>query len=225
MNIKMLAGALAVGLLSSTAMAADLPSRRAPAPVVVAPAPIFTWSGFYVGAQLGYAWDKVSLNNVWWGAGWGNPSLNRDGIVGGAHVGFLFQPAGPLVLGVEGDLEGSSVRGSGIRGSVRGRLGVTFDRALIYATGGLAWGNFRYTTIAFWPWTVDVSKTHTGWTVGGGVEYALTNNWSARLEYRYTDWGKINNTWIDARRTEHAVRAGVSYRFNWGGPVAVVARY
>lgn len=225
MNMKILAGALAAGLLSSTAMAADLPSRRvAPAPVVVAPAPIFTWSGLYIGAQLGYASDKISFNNVWWGAGWGNPSLTRDGIVGGAHIGYLFQFGSPFVLGVEADLEGSSIRGSGIRGSVRGRAGVAFDRALIYATGGLAWGNFRYTTVV-WPWSVDYSKTHTGWTVGGGVEYALTNNWSARVEYRYTDWGKVNNGWIDARRTEHAVRAGVSYRFNWGGPAPVVARY
>ena len=221
MNFKMLATAMAAGLLSSTAMAADLPSRRvAPAPVV-APVPMFTWTGFYLGGQLGYAWDKLSANNGW---GW-NTSVTNGGIVGGAHVGYLFQP-GPVVLGVEADLEGSSVSGSGIRGSVRGRAGVAFDRALIYATGGLAWGNFRYTSLAFWPWTTTYSKTHTGWTVGAGVEYALTNNWSARLEYRYTDWGKVNTgLWNDIRRTEHAVRAGVSYHFNFGAPSAVVARY
>lgn len=223
MNIKFIATAIAAGLLSSTAMAADLPSRRvAPAPVIAA-APVFTWTGFYVGAQIGYAWDKVS-DRAWGGWGWGN-SWNRSGVVGGAHVGYLFQP-GPMVLGLEADLEGSSVAGSGIRGSVRGRAGVAFDRALIYATGGLAWGNFQYANWAWGPWATTYNKTQMGWTVGGGVEYALTNNWSARLEYRYTDWGRFSNVgWFDYHRTEHSVRLGASYRFNFGAPAAVVARY
>lgn len=223
MNIKILAGALAAGLLSTTAMAADLPSRRvAPAPVMAA-APIFTWTGLYVGGQVGYAWDKISANTWGWG---GNSSVTRGGVVGGAHIGYLFQP-GPIVLGAEADLEGSSLSGSGIRGSVRARAGVAFDRALVYATGGLAWGNFKYTDLTLWPWATTYSKTHTGWTVGAGVEYALTNNWSARVEYRYTDWGKINTAWTNnsIHRTEHAVRVGASYRFNFGGPSAVVARY
>lgn len=215
MKMKLIAAALLAGV-STAAFAADLPSRRAPEPAPVAYAPpVFSWTGPYIGLQAGYAWDKT---NVYWG------DYNRSGIVGGAHIGYNFQPMGPLVLGVEGDIEGSSISNSGLRASVRGRAGVAFDRALIYATGGVAWAQTKFD---YWvpPFVATYSNFRTGWTVGGGIEYAIAPQWSVRAEYRYSDFGKTFVPFTQVHHTEHAIRLGVSYHFNWGGPGAVVAKY
>lgn len=225
MNIKTIAAALLAGVTSTAAFAADLPSRKV-APAYVAPAPIFTWSGFYIGAQIGYAWDKVKVDNGWM---WGLTSLDRNGVVGGGHVGYLFQTNSGFVLGVEGDIEGTSVKNSNLRASVRGRLGFGIDRALIYATGGLAIANDN--TVWGWGWSNN-STTRVGWTAGAGVEYAFSPNWSGRVEYRYSDFGRKNvdgwgvwNGSFNTQRTEHAVRVGVSYHFNTAGAYPVVAKY
>src|SRR3712207_6646850 len=136
--------------LTVGAMAADLPSRVAPAPV--AAVPVFTWTGFYVGVQAGYAWSSTST--AFTGAGGVTAGeLEGEGFVGGAHVGYNYQ-IGSFVVGLEADLEGvgsdddfvgvrfsdgSTLRAESdvsLQGSLRTRLGVAFDRALIYATGG-----------------------------------------------------------------------------------------
>jgi outer membrane immunogenic protein len=221
MNLKTLAAALLIGVSSTAAMAADLPSRRvAPAPVYAAP--IFTWAGFYVGAQVGYAWDKYAFD-----ASFVSPlaySVSRGGVVGGVHAGYLFQP-GPLVFGLEGDIEGASIRGSNLRGSLRGRVGVAFDRVLVYATGGLAIANQNYS----WNYFGANSSTRLGWTAGAGVEYAIAPNWSTRVEYRYSDFGRTSLTglgWGSAvKQTEHSVRIGLSYHFSTGSAGPVVAKY
>ncbi len=215
MNSKIFAAALLLGASSTAVMAADLPSRRvAPAPVYAAP--IFTWTGFYAGVQAGYAWDKVSVDSPFLGA----LSVNKNGFVGGGHVGYLYQ-SGPAVFGVEGDVEGTSLYNSALRASLRGRLGLGFDRTLLYVTGGLAvagggnGGNYLYN---------NSDTTRLGWTVGGGAEYAFAPNWSARLEYRYSDFGNHMVGYSTAHRTENAVRLGVSYHFS--SPMApVVAKY
>jgi outer membrane immunogenic protein len=239
MNLKTFAAALLIGASSTAAMAADLPSRKvAPAPAYAAP--IFTWSGFYLGLQAGYAWDKVSFGTGYNylglpGApvapftGFGYANANRGGFVGGGHVGYLYQ-TGPAVFGVEGDVEGTTISGSGLRASLRGRLGFALDRVLFYGTGGLAvaggnggynngWNTFGYGN--------NGGSTNLGWTAGAGVEYAFAQNWSARLEYRYSDFGSRNIGYFastSVRRTENAVRLGVSYHFS--APVAaVVAKY
>lgn len=215
MNLKTLAAALLIGASSTAAMAADLPSRRvAPAPAVVAP--VFTWTGLYAGLQLGYGWDKITANYTFGPA----VSTNRGGVIGGGHLGYLFQ-AGPAVLGAEADLEGTSFRGNLLRSSLRARAGLTFDRTLAYVTGGVAFARNAYNISGF-----DVSSTRIGWTAGAGVECAIMPNVSARLEYRYSDFGKVNSILLPGNvgRTEHAVRLGVSYHFNTAaGPV--VAKY
>src|SRR6202030_2799234 len=142
----LLASVGAIALTGSAAFAADLPSR-APPPVYLPPPPIFTWTGIYVGAQIRGAW--------------GSPS----GVIGGGHVGFNYQIPGwnwfsssGVVIGVEGTVDGTSLSkttvvtfpgdfGGGtlsahtsadIQGSIRGRLGIAWDRVLIYGTGGVA---------------------------------------------------------------------------------------
>lgn len=247
---RILLPAFAAALLSSTAFAADLPARGpaiAPAPMAYA-APIFTWTGFYIGAQAGYAWGKdrtvefTTATGVPTGFSRGS---SPDGFIGGLHAGYNHQ-IGSFVLGFEGDVEYSGMKGGyrlangngtdskiGWQGSLRARAGFAFDRALIYATGGLALADIKHTYIdGITPATESFSKTRAGWTAGAGVEYAFTRNVTGRVEYRYTDFGTMTNNSLVAfpgfsyrqNPTNHAVRVGLSYLFSTGGG-PVVAKY
>jgi outer membrane immunogenic protein len=225
-------------LLGTTALAAaaDLPSRGyAPAPVYAAP--IFTWTGFYIGLNAGYGGDKntYSIN------GFGNvASITSGGFIGGGQIGYNYQFAGTaFVLGLEADLQATNIQGKvtilglGIGtkldylGTARARLGYAFlPNALFYVTGGLAYGSVK-TNVAN---IISFGGTNTGWTAGAGIEYALTQNWSLKTEYLYVDLGKKNSLLfpglsVGVKNTEHIVRAGLNYRFNWGAPSAVVAKY
>jgi outer membrane immunogenic protein len=237
---------------TGSALAADLPSRRPP-PVFVPP-PLFTWTGVYVGGQIGYAWgsDKVSVPFIA-AAGFGDfASASPQGLIGGGHIGYNYQ-VNQFVLGLEGDVEGTDIRnniasfGTGtvygtrvpLEASIRGRLGYAWDRTLFYVTGGAAFGDINHTYTSATGFVVPVvpgafsrSSTKVGWTVGAGVEYALSNNWSVRGEYRYTDFSHqsdlIFGTFANPSHhlTEHAVRVGFSYKFDmYAPPAPVVAKY
>ncbi len=136
------------------------------------------------------------------------------------------KPLGGFVLGVEGSIDGTSLHKSvaagfaafggssvsastntDIQGSIRGRFGIAWDRLLAYATGGVAFGGFNTNysfignTSAALPGgpvfgTNSFSNTRVGWTAGGGIDYAVTNNWSVFAEYRYTSFGTVGNTWL-----------------------------
>ena len=239
---KILLSTAAVAALAAPALAADLPARAA-APAPVYAAPIFTWTGFYVGAQVGYAWTeaKHTFDN---GAPSGKSKSN--GILGGLHAGYNHQ-IGAMVLGLEGDFDFNGAKGSftdltgltsvgtsriNTQGSLRARLGFAMNNALLYVTGGWALADTRFGGgPAPLPATGGYSKTLSGWALGAGVEYAFTNNWTARAEYRYTDFGKSHGFLAPANpgvlmsnsTTQHAIRVGVTYKF--GGPSAVVAKY
>jgi outer membrane immunogenic protein len=248
MKLSLPVAALGAALISTSAFAADLPSRKeAPNPVFT-PAPVFSWTGLYVGLQAGLVWDQLSLanNNAWMFAGafpvattavWGaynSGASTRTGFVGGGHIGGNYQ-MGSFVVGVEGDLEGASVWTGSLRGSLRGRLGFALDRALIYTTGGLAFGaRSGSSTYGAWGynWGGNTSSSRTGWTIGGGVEYAFAGNWSAGLEYRYSNFGTNNSTGAwgynlggNVKLTENAVRARVSYHFFSAPSAPVIAKY
>lgn len=161
-------------------------------------------------------------------------NIETDGFIGGVHLGYNYQ-ADMLVLGVEGDIEFSDISGDAdIRqeedgpvigeatkdidwlGSLRLRTGVAFDRALVYATGGLAVGGVKLESEA--PNANESEKdTAWGWTIGGGLEYALTDDVSAKIEYRYTDLEDIEleNALGKAKADNdfHAVRVGLSWHF------------
>ncbi len=231
---------LAILGLPGFAQAADLPSRQPPPPVYVAP-PIFSWSGVYVGGQIGYGWgrDNVGLPTVP-----SSTSSSPDGVIGGAHVGYNYQ-INQFVAGLEGDVDGTSFSKSAfdpvsgtsfgtripVEGSVRGRLGIAWDRTLFYATGGAAFADIENTATGGLTPYFSNSTGRVGWTVGGGVEYAVTNNWSVRGEYRYSDFGHQTNAAapavpVDNHVTEHAVRVGFSYKFEmYAPPPPVVAKY
>ena len=240
--IRTLLATAAIGALTVAASAADLPGRSA----AVAPAPMFTvlnWTGFYVGAQIGYASERVTGTNATAALLLPDPGTTTPaGVVGGLHAGYNYQ-TGALVLGIEGDIEATGLSKSTLtssltrfhtakadwQGSIRGRVGYAFDRALIYATGGVAFQELKESigNVGAAPYH-SFSNQRAGWTLGGGLEYAVTNNWSVRAEYRYTDFGKstniggINSGNISNAR-ENAFRLGLSYKF--GGPSAVVAKY
>ncbi|BBO04160.1 MULTISPECIES: outer membrane protein [Bradyrhizobium] len=240
---KLAIAAAALVLGTAGASAADLAARpytKAPAPV----AAVYNWTGFYIGAQAGYGWGDNSTRELVTATGAPTgfvQGFNADGFVGGGHVGYNWQ-AGQFVFGLEGDIEGADVKGGyrlantngtdfriDAQASIRGRLGVAFNNSLLYVTGGVAWADMDHTYVLANTLFETVSRTRTGWTVGAGWEYGFTPNWSARLEYRYTDFGTFRNNSTVAfpgfsyehDPVLHTVRAGVSYRF--GGPV--IAKY
>ena len=241
-SVRLLAAASVSLLAVATASAADLPSRRmAPVAAPVAFVPAFTWTGFYVGLQGGYQWatTKGTSTTVPVTAGYPyNYSYDSNGWMFGGHVGYNYQ-INQFVIGVEGDIEWADVNSTRLnaatatfnrtnidwQASLRARVGVAFDRALIYATAGAAYANVNYAfgnTIAgvpVAPAVLSYGRDKWGWTVGAGVEYAFTNNLTGRIEYRYTDYGRINAVTVPAavvdnsKLTVHAVRAGISYKF------------
>lgn len=224
-----LAGLLAAAWASPT-LAADLPRPAYKAPVYIAPA-VFSWTGFYLGLNGGYAWGHSDWNNPVAG----NISFNTKKYLLGGTLGYNWQ-TGNFVLGLEGDVDASWVDGSTTGGAVggpcgapgcttknswlgtgRGRVGYAFDRLLPYITGGAAFGNIKGTAAN----GGSVDKTNIGWTAGAGVEWAFFNNWSAKVEYLYVDLGKVTcdaatcGGGADSEITykTNMVRLGVNYRF------------
>jgi outer membrane immunogenic protein len=256
---------------TSPGFAADLPARPIERAHFLPPP--FVWTGFYIGGNAGYHWDRdkswTTANPVGWTQAGGAAidaltpgSLSPAGFAGGGQIGFNYQVTYNFLIGLEGDanwLNSNSVTrsvtgfGGGLNpadvfstsvrhsflGTMRGRVGVVFDNWLFYATLGLAitdlrhsdsFGSFGNTVVA----TVNTSTTRAGWTAGGGLEYAFAQNWSAKVEYLYADFGNVERlipscvgcaagSDITVRHgfIENVVRLGLNYRF--GGPLT--ARY
>lgn len=210
-----------LGLLAAVpARAADIaPGPYLPPPAVTA----FDWTGGYVGGNFGGAWGKVGLDPIdpADAAACGLVcafSAGRDGaIIGGPQVGYRFR-LGPVVLGVEQDFQWTDVKrdivfpgftpavmgpgwaGNGVTakldwtGATRGTAGVAWDRFLVYAAGGLATGAMDVSPLYTRPGFGQESRLHTGWTLGGGLDYALTKDVFLGIEYRYVDLGKETYT-------------------------------
>lgn len=213
-------------LIAPAAQAADLGSPRAPVSAAVE-SPAFSWTGFYVGAHAGYGWANHSLTGV--------VPFNGGGPFIGGQVGFNYQ-VNRLVLGAEADLSFAALSGTWnlgpfyhrttMLGSARLRAGVAIDRALLYVTGGLG---VQSASDGFHNAVLAANRfTKAGWTVGAGVEYALTANWTTKLEYAYYNFGTHNHVGPVLggfiRTNVHTVKVGVNYLFSTG-PTAVVARY
>ena len=237
---KLLLGTVAVVALGATvpALAADLGARapyynKAPAYV----APIYNWTGFYIGGHLGGAF---SSDNNFSGLATGNNSNGR--FLGGLQVGADYQFAPNWVLGLEGQyswLSGSvgAVFPGGFAynnnqrglGSITGRVGYTWGPGLVYAKGGYAYSDNNESVTSFGtPIAFAISGDHrNGYTVGAGLEYMFAPSWSAKAEYQYYNFGSatfITPAALGRFTTDdHVVKAGLNYRFNWGGPV--VAKY
>jgi outer membrane immunogenic protein len=225
--------------------AADLPSHKAvPAPVVAEPS--LSWKGFYVGAHVGYAWAEDKAVAISWPGVISPVNYDSSGVIGGVHVGYNWQWK-QWVAGLEGDADGTSLSRttsigvpllgaasvttrSPVQGSIRGRVGYAFDQILVYATGGAIWGGIL-NAYHLLPIGNSFSTTRTGWTVGGGVEYALDDNWSARVEYRHADFGNYYDGPIRFplqfhyhHWQENQVKVGFSWRYR-SPTSAAVAQY
>ena len=220
------ASALALVVAAGAASAADLPAYE-PAPVVAVPS--FSWTGFYIGAQAGYGWGETKVRAF--GA---RGKADLDGFIVGGYAGYNVQLDGsPVVLGIETDFnytdidEKRTVLGARVRaetnwaGATRARIGYAFDRFLVYAAGGVAYADREFKVNAGRLGSYKDSKTALGWTVGGGVEYAATDNVAVRVDYRYTDYGRdrfsSRGFSASADYTEHRVMGGVSYKFDTFG--------
>lgn len=215
MTGKLVLAAAAVAGLSGSAMAADLYVPPAqPAPVAAAPAAT-DWDGPYIGASVGYGWGTANDTSVT-----PNDSTGVNGFSVGGQVGYNFHLGGNVVAGVEGDLNWNDQTGTftgtsasdAMRinwdGSARGRLGVDLDGILPYAEAGVAFANATDTMAG-----TNYSNTHTGWTVGGGVEFKVADPLSLNVEYRYTDYGSQTYNADSVGLTDSTVKAGLNYHF------------
>jgi outer membrane immunogenic protein len=223
------AAALFAGALA--AQAADLPYRGPPRAPAYLPPTVYNWSGLYIGVNGGGAFGNSNHTDTFLGVATGDFDVS-GGLVGGT-VGFNYQ-VGAWVWGLEGDIDWANVKGtsgafataqglttyeSELRwlSTFRGRLGYAWDRVLPYVTGGLAMGSVRG-TVSNPVVVVTGTETQVGWTLGAGVEYAVTPNVSLKGEYLYVDLGTATPIAQDSIEfTTHVVRAGLNWKFDWGG--------
>jgi outer membrane immunogenic protein len=193
------------------APAADL-SRPPPAPAPIYAPPVFSWTGFYLGGNLGAAWGQGNVTDTLSGLTFSGTS--NAVFVGGGQVGFNYQISN-FVFGVEGDFDWAGNNNNNAVGVVipgplglghtftasvnngwittlTGRLGVAWDRVLFYGKGGGAWvGNngFTVTDVTTGTSLIGTSTSTTGWTAGVGLEWAFANNWTTRIEYDFVGLG------------------------------------
>lgn len=195
----------AAAMTSGAAFAADLGYDR------VAPGArpyVYNWQGFYVGANLGYQWGKVTNN-----------STNPEGFTGGAGLGYNWQYSS-LVYGIETDIQLSGADDSvspskfanSWYGTLRGRGGFAFNNVLIYGTAGLAYGGLRGESTLT---GASESKTLGGWTAGVGMELGLTPVWTLKAEYLWIALAGRGYTVTGANNglESSILRVGANYRF------------
>ena len=242
MKRLLIASVLVIGTVYS-AYAADLrPAYKAPPPAPVAPVP--TWTGFYLGGNIGYAWGSDSKTStgietlLGTAIDPGNATLHPNGGFSGIQSGYNWQFGPTWLVGYESDFQYGRIKGSasclvhcGAQnsfpfityqsfnvtdrlnwfGTVRGRLGYVAGPALLYVTGGLAYGQVERegnlagnaSFIGGFSGSYDNTTTKVGWTVGGGLEAKLAgwfpswmgswNGWSGKIEYLYMDLGHVND--------------------------------
>jgi outer membrane immunogenic protein len=259
---KLLLASAALAALSTAATAADLP-RKSVAPVIAVPA--FTWTGFYVGVNAGYAWGDFKRTSIADRGFWipaniasietiGTRTIKAAGFTGGVQIGYNYQ-INSVVFGLEADFNFADVKKSlspeaVVLGAltaqtlsstsrvewlstIRGRLGLAFDRFLVYGTGGLALASVKATDqYDFRPQgapalgiAASSSSTRTGYAVGVGMEYAFTNNLTVKAEYLYVDLGRttyahgivpgfpLSAATLTNKTTLNIARVGLNYKF------------
>ena len=238
-------GLVALFGMAAPASAADMPVKAPPPP----PVPIFSWTGFYIGGNGGWAQSRNCVDFILV-TDFADGCRDRSGGVVGGQLGYRWQ-ANQFVFGLEGqgdwaDLSSSRVslinpafttrtRVDGL-GLLTGQIGYAWNAALFYVKGGAAvTGNsFDILTTVGNVSVASASSTRWGGAVGVGGEYGFTPNWSVGLEYDHLFMGNSNNSFSDANpivagavnrisQDVDMVTIRFNYRFGWGNPV--VARY
>jgi outer membrane immunogenic protein len=213
MRLTAILAASAAGLLTAPAFAADLGNvEPLPAPELVEAAPANDWTGFYLGALAGWSWGRSDTD-----AAVGD--IDADGWDAGAYAGANWQ-FGRFVVGAEADALFSGVDGGeaafdleqGLNGSLRARAGIALDRFLLYGTGGAALSEVELSNAAG-----SDDQALWGWTAGAGAEALVTDNITARIEYRYTNYQDetftLGGAGVESDFSTHSVRAGVGFKF------------
>jgi outer membrane immunogenic protein len=225
---KFLIAALGLAALTTSAAAADLPVKAA-RPMAVTAAVPFSWTGWYIGANIGGAWGAGSSASATPGAFDETPLISIDtkgsGVFGGLQLGYNWQFAPAWVAGIEAeggyigidkdrtvtgavDQNFVSVKYEGY-GTLAGRLGWTNGPLLAYGKGGLAVARIRNQAADIDGTAIDptdfTSTTNTAWgyAVGGGLEWAFASNWTAKVEYLYMDFGSERSTNLDGDFFKH----------------------
>ena len=237
----------AIALIGAPAFAADM-AVKAPPP----PAPVYSWTGCYIGGNVGYGWGRNQVTDFLTLPGFNVGSDTGTGVVGGGQIGCDYQAAN-WVFGVQGMFDGSGVTGSLVPNGANSafnplgftsneRLGfknewfatltarigyVVQPQTLLYLKGGAAWAHNAYSdndpTI---PVFGNGSANPSGWTIGGGLEYAFLPNWSLFVEYNFIDFGSRNVTIVynpadgftnpygyNEKQNLQTVLVGLNYRF------------
>ena len=208
--------------LAGAASAADVYARGGSLKDEPVAAFLPTWAGLYLGGSVGYSWgdaENTFFSNVF--------DIEPDGAVYGAHVGYNFQ-RGNVVFGVEASINGTnmedSLNGGGLANELDwyatgvGRLGLAYGSTLFYGFGGVAWGQVN-TTVVVGGNTFTDEETHVGWTAGVGIEHALSDRFSLRLEYAHVDlgsedvFGREGCTACEVDFDFDVIKVGASYRF------------
>ena len=218
--IALLAGVAGVSVMSS-AFAADLIIDE-PAPAVGYVSTSGNWDGVFVGAFAGYGWGTVSDEDGYWN-GIDGEEFDTSGWQVGVTAGANFTVSEAIVAGIAADIAWADIGGDQDAGdltyntdwvgSLRGRLGFDGGAFLPYVTAGVAFAN---NTVDDTFSGVEDTQTHIGWTVGAGVEFAVADNVSLDLQYRYSDYGTKTYDLggdTDFGLTSHAITAGVNFKF------------
>jgi outer membrane immunogenic protein len=224
--------------------AASLSAQAADMPIKPRPPETFNWGGCYLGGSLGYAWGRdfdietVTATGLLSGSS-PTDSANANGVKLGGYLGCNWLMGGPWVIGAEGDGEWANLRGTTTfpntgppsdfydthiddQSSIRGRIGYLLEpRLIVYATGGAAFASIKeHDVLAATGAFTDNSATRTGWTLGAGLDYALTDRWIGRVEYRYANFGTFSYNPAmfgpvteSHKTTENAFRLGLAYKF------------
>lgn len=197
-------------------------------------APGFSWSGFYLGGHGGGGWGNSSWN--WDDLPNQNSSSSPSGGLGGVQAGYNLQIARNIVLGLEGSLSWGSLEDTVTPpaggwaqttevtwlGDISLRAGYALDRTLLFVKTGVAWGGFEHSGVDWGGHEFSAATDNqVGWLIGGGAEFALTHNWSVKVEYNYIDFfdnGSFamphhsHSHEIGADQSVSVVKAGINYR-------------
>ena len=211
------------------------------------PTPVATWTGFYVGGNFGYGW--AATDAIAWSVTTASTSYDMKGPTAGAEIGLNAQ-MGNWLEGVESDLQWSWQKGNGGNtaalfgstgggipsgiveadkitwyGTTRARLGIVSGPLLFFGTGGIAYGQFKFSSNLADTTTFKPTSARIGWVVGGGVEAMLTRNWTLKAEYLHLDFGGFDDNYfvtiggvtsiatLHTRLQNEVLRVGVNYFF------------